>query len=203
MVRAPPIKHGSAVSPGFHGCPAFLHRPFPLQSSPSHPLDPSLCNQQQPSPCDCLTIPKLQLPATAPSREPAFLLRVCMAVARTVWFSFCLKVKVKSLSHVWLFATRWTVAHQAPSSMGFSRQEYWSGLPFPSPRDLPDPGVKPRSPALQGGALTSEPILFRLPQISCFTLSLKCFSSDSDDCPDVGIGPCFSSPTHWGQVQSY
>ena len=51
----------------------------------------------------------------------------------------------------------WTVAHQAPLSMGFSRQEYWSGLPFPSPGDLPDPGIKPRSPALQEDALTSEP----------------------------------------------
>ena len=64
------------------------------------------------------------------------------------------KVKMKSLSCVRLFATPWTVAHQAPPSMGFSRQEYWSGLPFPSPGDLPDPGIKPRSPAL---ALTSEP----------------------------------------------
>ena len=62
-----------------------------------------------------------------------------------------------SLSHVRLFATQWTVAHQAPPSMGFSRQEYWSGLPFPSPGDLPDPGIEPRSPALQGDALTSEP----------------------------------------------
>ena len=43
----------------------------------------------------------------------------------------------------------WAVAHQAPLSMGFSRQEYWSGLPFPSPGDLPDPGIKPRPPALQ------------------------------------------------------
>ena len=51
----------------------------------------------------------------------------------------------------------WTLAHQASPSMGFSRQEYWSGLPFPSPRDLPDPGIKPRSPALQADALTSEP----------------------------------------------
>ena len=67
------------------------------------------------------------------------------------------KVKVKSLSHVWLFVTSWTVAHQAPPSMGFSRQEYWSGLPFPSPGDLPDPGIEPRSPTLQADALTSEP----------------------------------------------
>ena len=65
--------------------------------------------------------------------------------------------KVKSLSHVWLFATPWTVAYQAPPSMGFSRQEYWSGLPFPSPGDLPDPGIEPRSPTLQSNALPSEP----------------------------------------------
>ena len=54
------------------------------------------------------------------------------------------KVKVKLLSCVQLFATLWTVAHQAPPSMGFSRQEYWSGLPFPSPGDLSDPGIKGR-----------------------------------------------------------
>ena len=65
--------------------------------------------------------------------------------------------EVKSLSHVRLFATPWTVAHQAPPPMGFSRQEYWSGLPFPSPGDLPDPGIESRSPALQADALTSEP----------------------------------------------
>ena len=67
------------------------------------------------------------------------------------------KVKVKSLSRVWLFATPWTVAYQAPLSMGFSRQEHWSGLPFPSPGDLPDPGIKLGSPAFQIDALTSEP----------------------------------------------
>ena len=66
-------------------------------------------------------------------------------------------MKVKSLSRVQLFATPWTVAHQAPLSTGFSRQDYWSGLPFPSPGDLPDPGIEPRSPALQADALTSEP----------------------------------------------
>ena len=57
------------------------------------------------------------------------------------------KVKVKSLSRVRLFATPWTVAYQAPRSMGFSRQEYWSGLPFPSPGDLPNPGIEPGSSA--------------------------------------------------------
>ena len=68
-----------------------------------------------------------------------------------------MKVKVKSFSNVQLFETLWTVAHQAPPPMGFSRQEYRSGLPFPSPGDLPDPGIEPRSPALQADALTSEP----------------------------------------------
>ena len=58
------------------------------------------------------------------------------------------------LSRVQLFVTPWTVAHQAPLSMGFSRQEYWSGLPFPSPDDLPDPGIDPFSPALAGGFFT-------------------------------------------------
>ena len=68
-----------------------------------------------------------------------------------------MKLKVKSLSRVQLFAAPWTVAYQAPPSMGFSRQEYWSGLPFPSPGDLPNPGIEPDSPALQADALTSEP----------------------------------------------
>ena len=69
-----------------------------------------------------------------------------------------MKVKVKSLSPVQLFETPWTVTYQAQRSMGFSRQEYWSGLPFPSPGDLPNPGIKPGSPALQTDALPSEPI---------------------------------------------
>ena len=64
---------------------------------------------------------------------------------------------MKSLSRVRLFATPWTVACQAPLSMGFSRQEYWSGLPFPSPGDLPNPGIEPGSPTLQAEALSSEP----------------------------------------------
>ena len=68
-----------------------------------------------------------------------------------------MKVKVKFHSRVPLFVTVWTVAHQAPLSMKFSRQEYWNGLPFPSPGDLPDPGIKPGSSALEADALISEP----------------------------------------------
>ena len=63
---------------------------------------------------------------------------------------------VKLLNPVQLFAIRWTVAYQALPSMEFSRQEYWSGLPFPSPGDLPDLGTEPRSPTLQPDALPSE-----------------------------------------------
>ena len=68
-------------------------------------------------------------------------------------------MKVKSLSRVRLLATPWTAAYQAPPSMGFSRQEYWSGLPCPPPGDLPDPGIKPASimsPALEGGFFTTR-----------------------------------------------
>ena len=64
---------------------------------------------------------------------------------------------MKLLSRVELFVTPWTVAYQAPPSMGFSRQEYWNGLPFPSPADLPDSGIEPGFPALEADALTSEP----------------------------------------------
>ena len=65
--------------------------------------------------------------------------------------------EVKLLSRVQLFATPWTAAHQASPSMEFSRHEYWSGVPFPSPGDPPDPGIEPRSPTLQAEALASEP----------------------------------------------
>ena len=81
-------------------------------------------------------------------------LLLCLA-----WFSFptTLNALYESLSHVQRFATPRTEAHQAPLSMGFSRQEYWSELPFPSPGDLPDPEIEPRSPALQADSLLSEP----------------------------------------------
>ena len=71
-------------------------------------------------------------------------------------FALLHSVKVKSLSGVRLFSTLWTVAYQASQFMGFSRQEYWSGLPFPSPGDLPDPGVEPRFPALEADSLPTE-----------------------------------------------
>ena len=68
-----------------------------------------------------------------------------------------IRVRAKSFSRVWPCVTPWTVACSAPLTTGYSRQEYWSGLPFPSPGDLPDPGIEPRSPAMEADALTSEP----------------------------------------------
>ena len=73
-----------------------------------------------------------------------------------------MKVKVKLLSRVPLFAAPWAVAYQTSQSMGFSRLEYWSGLPFLSPGDFPNPGIEPRSPALETDALTSEPPLLQI-----------------------------------------
>ena len=71
-----------------------------------------------------------------------------------IHYAYCL---CPWLSCACLFATPWTVTLQAPLSMGFSRQEYWSGFPFPSPGDLCKPGIKPRSPTWQAGSLPPEP----------------------------------------------
>ena len=133
MVTAPPAVCDSAVLPCYGGCPASLPNHFPPQSPLSHRLHPSLCSQQQPSPWECSTIPKFQLPEAAPSRGRAPLFGVRKTVARNAWFSFHLD------------------CHR-----------------------------------------------------SAATLSLKCFSSDSDNCPDVGIRPLLqflhprgqSSPTN-------
>ena len=73
-------------------------------------------------------------------------------------YNFCISVHAcVGVCSVWLFATLWTIAGQASLSMGFSRQEYWSGVPFPSPGDFPNPGIKPRCPALAGGFFTTVP----------------------------------------------
>ena len=123
MVMAPPTMCDSAVLPCFQGCPAFLHRHFSPQSPPSHPLDPPLRSQQQPSPWDCSTI----------LNSSSQLL--------------CLP---GNLVPVW--------------SMYGCGKDCLILIPF------------------------------RLPQISCFPLRLKCFSSDSDSCPDMGIRPLLQFP---------
>ena len=105
--------------------------------------------------------------------------RFCYGLCKQNAFTvlFCI---AKSLSRVWLFATPWTIAHQTPPSMEFFRQGYWSGLPIPSPGDLPNPGIELRSPALQADALPSEPpgnpsILDSWPLFCYFSLlSLLC-----------------------------
>ena len=85
-----------------------------------------------------------------------------------------------SLNLVWFFATPWTLTYQTPLSIGFSRQEYWSGLPFPSPGDLPDLGIKPVSPVLQANSLhwvTWEALFFRT-EVSNFNWLLVFVSRD-------------------------
>ena len=112
--------------------------------------------------------------------------------------SFIKWSRVKSLSHVWLFATPWTIAYQAPQSMEFSRQEYWSGLPFPSPGDLPDSGIEPGSPTLQADALPSEPpgkpISF-IKNTSCFPIAL--LLSFFLRKKTYWLGMCSSVPALW------
>ena len=72
--------------------------------------------------------------------------------------SYCCMCVLSHFSHVQLLATLWTVACQAPLSMGFSRRKYWRGVPFLSPRNLPDPGIEPTSPALQADSLPIQPL---------------------------------------------
>ena len=95
-------------------------------------------------------------------REASFVSKCCIIFlcVSPSWFTHLrplVETVCSSLSRVQLFATPWIIIHQAPLSLGFSRQEYWSGLPFPSPGDLPDLGIEPGSPALQADSLPSEP----------------------------------------------
>ena len=113
----------------------------------------------------------------------------------------CRKVKSESeVTHcVLLFATPWTVAYQAPPSMGFSRQEYWSGLPFPSPGDLPNPGIEPRSPALQADALTSELPGKYDPAIPLLGIHIEETRIERDTCTPMFITALFIIGRTWKQ----
>ena len=91
---------------------------------------------------------------TVPIKEKS--VEICIMAQNMVYLGLCSvkkKVKVLVTQSVWLFETPWIVIHQAPLSMGFSRKEYWSGLPLPSPGDLPNPGTEPGSPTLQANSL--------------------------------------------------
>ena len=99
-----------------------------------------------------------------------------------------LKVKVLVLSCIQLFATPWTIACQAPLSLEFSKQEYWSGLPFPSPGDLPDPGIKPGSPVLQRDCLPSN--LPGKPQVVLWRLNFNLRAMEDHG----GRGQAWSDP---------
>ena len=94
------------------------------------------------------------VPVTSNQQSMAKVMGYCYLIH--LFYKVKVKVQVKLLSRVRLFATLWTVDYQAPLSMGLSRQECWSGLPFPSPGDLPNPGIESRSPALQADSLPTE-----------------------------------------------
>ena len=126
------------------------------QWSPERPLPPpvSLASQshhEKPPEVTCTSRGNPGLPASTRESPRETFFNTSRGQIPLPWLGS------KLLSRVRLFATPWTVAHQAPPSMGFSRQEYWSGLPFPSPGDLPNPGIESRSPTLQADALPSEP----------------------------------------------
>ena len=127
------------------------------QGSPLHPLWCDNSNQQDLRECNnCQHSIITSAPAPPLKGKLCFAFHVTSTILLGIIPTFpsllvmnCVKwSEVKLLSRVWLFATPGIVAYQASPSMGFSRQEYWSGLPFPSPGDLPDPGSEPGSPTL-------------------------------------------------------
>ena len=112
---------------------------------------------------------------------------VLRIICMTIHSFFTRKMKwseVKSLSRVQLFVIPWTVAHQAPPSMGFSRQEYWSGLPFSYPGDLPNPGIEPRSPHCRKMLLPSEPPVKPKNNMPMYYIGLL-----GTDCPSTHKNP--------------
>ena len=105
-----------------------------------------------------------------------------------------------SLSVVSDSASPWTIAHQAPLSIGILRQEYWSGLPFPSPGNLPDPGIKPGSPTLQADALPSEPsgkLTHSYRHVSVRFTSIRLFAQCVQLCNDTHCNLCTMCTFHW------
>ena len=102
-------------------------------------------------------IVQLSRPYMTTGKTIALIRRTFVGKVTILLFNVLSTIVVNSLCRVQLFATPWTIAYQAPPSVGFSRQEYWNGLLFPSPGDLPNPGIEPRSPTFQADALTSEP----------------------------------------------
>ena len=148
-----------------------LLSPYPPPTPPHPPCHPSHVHKSVHN--VCVSIAALQIGFVVPS---FYIPYICISI-RYLSFSFWLtSLCMIGSRFIHLIGTEehsesesevaqscptlcdpWTVAHQAPPSMGFSRQEYWSGVPFPSPGDLPDPGIEPRSPTLQADALTSAP----------------------------------------------
>ena len=120
--------------------------------------------------------------------------------ARTLeWVAISFSMHACMLSHfscVRLCATLWTAAQQSPLFMGFSRQGYWSGLSFPSPRDLLDPGINLTSPALAGGFFITEPHAFVLSHFSCVRLRATLWTAALQAPLSTG----FSRQEYWSEL---
>ena len=107
---------------------------------------------------DFLMLNQPCIPSRRTTRHMYHIFYILCLIFLNFIYNFCISVHAcVGVCSVWLFATLWTIAGQASLSMGFSRQEYWSGVPFPSPGDFPNPGIKPRCPALAGGFFTTVP----------------------------------------------
>ena len=160
-----------------HCCPGPLQSSFSASSQAPQPQVHALSITSSPCGPSAVYPGSHHLPALSPSLLflpfPLLDTHILSPPRSDQTFAYSLLSVLSHFSHVQLFATLWTVAHQAPLSMGFCRQEYWSGLPFHSPGDLPDPGIKPTppvAPALQVDSLPlnhrpspKHPYLFYLP----------------------------------------
>ena len=119
-----------------------------------------------------------------PIQKTSWLIVTCVLTGFIKKVFGMLRAVLSCFGHVQLLEIPWTIAHQAPLSMGLSQQEYWSGLTFPSPGDLPNPGIKPASPALQADSFTAEPSgkpseCYTHQILPAYLLSVKCPISKS------------------------
>ena len=190
--------------------PPWIHPPWsrlpPLSLPPCRLFMPSASRCRTPEIASNLSPPFSNFPSVLPLSN-TYLLNPL-----TSWESLPLSprrndLSMCSLGRVWLSATPWTVACQAPLSVGFLKQKFWSGLPFPSPGDLPDPGMEPPAPALAGGFFTNElprKLTFPCPHLVFTTLSCNdkvCLSSSPASLSFLGEGNIFDNIRFFSQQE--
>ena len=121
-----------------------------------------------------------------------------MVSAHEWWLQCRMCLHLSCFSRLWLFATLWIAAHQAPLSLGFSRQEYWSGSPCSPPGDLPHPGIEPTSPALAGGFFIAEPLGKPQSRVKCQSLGrVQLFATPQSAAHQTPLSMGFSRQEYW------